>query len=122
MADTMKKIPRISLEQLTNEIVENARSDRERLVEFADGLKEFAQKGSKTDDEDLDARMDPEVALALSEQIAKVSDSLTKINQQLIELVKIDAKKNEGAGNGKFSNGEKESIYEEMEGRGDLDA
>jgi vacuolar-type H+-ATPase subunit I/STV1 len=102
-------------EELQQEIVENARSDRKRLVQIADGLKKFADRGQVQAEGDGEG-MDPEVALALSEQVAKVSDSLTKINQQLVELVRINARRIPSAEEiAKFNAKEKDSVYDEME-------
>jgi hypothetical protein len=118
------KVPKIDTEQLIEEIVNNARDDRERLIACADGLRKFAEKGGVGSGGDGEG-MDPEVALALSEQIAKVSDSLTKINQQLVTLVQIDSKKKadgDVAGDGKLSKKDKEEVYAELETKRSLDA
>lgn len=117
------KVPKIDVDQLVEEIVENARDDRERLIACAEGLRKFAEKGG-AESEGTGEGMDPEVALALSEQIAKISDSLTKINQQLVSLVQIDSKKKEGdvAGDGRLSKKDKEAVYEELESKRGLDA
>ncbi len=117
------KVPKIDTEQLVEEIVNNARDDRERLIACAEGLRKFAEKGGVESEGDGEG-MDPEVALALSEQIAKISDSLTKINGQLVMLVQIDSKKKGGdlAGDGKLSKEEKESVYQELEAKRGLDA
>lgn len=111
------KIPKIDVDQLVEEIVNNARDDRERLILCAEGLRKFAEKGGAESEGDGEG-MDPDVALALSEQIAKISDSLTKINQQLVMLVQIDSKKEKGdlAGDGKLSKKDKEEVYHVLEG------
>ena len=101
---------------LVDEILENARRDRKRLESIADGLTHgFGQLGDSTFQEGEPA--DPEVSAAFAEEIAKISDSLCKINQQLVELVKIDAKKEEMKPKdpAKMTTAEKEAIYEEMQ-------
>jgi len=77
-------------EVLTEEIIKNARRDRKRLEAVADGL---VNGFAKIPDEGADqSEFDPEVAAAFAEEIAKIGDSLTKVNQQLVELVKIEHK------------------------------
>lgn len=77
-------------EALTDEIITNARRDRKRLEAVADGLVNgFAKVPVEGDDQN---EFDPEVAAAFAEEIAKIGDSLTKVNQQLVELVKIEHK------------------------------
>lgn len=78
-------------ENLTEEIIANARRDRKRLEAVADGLVNgFAKVPDETSDEEVE--FDPEIAAAFAEEIAKIGDSLTKVNQQLVELVKIEHK------------------------------
>lgn len=69
------------LDDLVSEIVQNARSDRMRLEDVCDAVVDAAKK---TDD--------PLALLGLSEQMAAVTDSLTKNNAQLVEVAKIRAK------------------------------
>lgn len=78
-------------EQLIDEIIANARRDRARLEAVADGLVNgFADipLGGEADD-----KFDPEIAAAFAEEISKIGDSLSKINHELVELVKLDSKK-----------------------------
>jgi hypothetical protein len=103
---------------LVEEIIENARSDRKRLEAVANGLTHgFGQLGDSEGDGEA---LDPEVSAAFAEEIAKVTDSLSKINQQLVELVKIDIKKmpvdDKPKPDGSLSKNEKESIYDELSG------
>jgi uncharacterized protein YoxC len=61
--------------------------------------------------------LDPEVSAAFAEEIAKVTDSLSKVNQQLVELVKIDAKKTlemEKKPSGAAKNKAMDEIYDEL--------
>lgn len=82
----------ISKESLTDEIISNARRDRKRLEAVADGLVNgFAKVPSQEDDDPNE--FNPDVAAAFAEEIAKIGDSLTRVNQQLVELVKIEGKK-----------------------------
>lgn len=77
-------------ETLTEEIIKNARRDRKRLEAVADGLVNgFAKVPEEGEDQ---SEFDPEIAAAFAEEIAKIGDSLTKVNQQLVELVKIETK------------------------------
>ncbi len=102
---------------LVDEIIENARRDRKRLEAVANGLTQgFGRLGDTADENE--ETLDPEVSAAFAEEIAKVSDSLTKVNQQLVELVKIDAKKSaeieKKPGSGKISRKEADAIYDEL--------
>ena len=75
-----------SKENLVEEIISNARRDRKRLEACADGLTHgFNSVGSATEE-----GLDPEVAAAFAEEIAGISDALTNINKQLVELVKME--------------------------------
>lgn len=81
----------MSIEQLREEIVENSRKDRERLEQVADGLLKLVDK-ERSAEEQVASELPAEAAAAVSEELSKITDSLTKINAGLIELVKIDAK------------------------------
>jgi hypothetical protein len=99
-------------EGLVSEIVENARSDRARLTKVADKLGELMSSPLVSDGE-----AEPEVALTISEEMSRVTDSLTRVNQQLVELVKARLKPRAGEGNGKVLNEkERDQLYRKMEG------
>jgi len=107
---------KIDQKTLVDEIIENARADRKRLEAVANGLTHgFGQLGDSEGDGEA---LDPEVSAAFAEEIAKVTDSLSKINQQLVELVKIDVKRTpvdqKPTADGSLSKKEKESIYDEL--------
>jgi hypothetical protein len=82
----------VSIEQLREEIVENSRKDRERLEQVADGLLKLTQKEREIAQDEAASELPMEAAAAVSEELSKITDSLSKINAGLIELVKIDAK------------------------------
>lgn len=107
---------------LIEEVIENARRDRKRLEAVADGLTNgFGQLGDNVTGEG--EPLDPEVSAAFAEEIAKVSDSLSKIQQQLVEIVKIDAKRElekPQRDPSKLSQLEKEELYEELQGSEDM--
>lgn len=105
---------------LVDEIIENARKDRKRLESVANGLTHGFGRFGDTSNEEGEP-LDPEVSAAFAEEIAKIADSLTKVNQQLVELVKIDAKataKHEDnkpvTKDGKITKKEAEDIYDEL--------
>jgi hypothetical protein len=113
-------MPEKTEKTLVDEIVENARRDRKRLEAVADGLTHGFGRLGDTVEEDGEP-LDPEVSAAFAEEISKVADSLTKVNQQLVELVKIDARvasKSEdnkpAAKDGKITKKEAEDIYDEL--------
>lgn len=112
----------ISKQSLTEEIIENARNDRKRLEAVAEGLTHGFGQFQDNSSED-GGGLDPEVSAAFAEEIAKVTDSLSKINQQLVELVKIDAKKEADKPTkdpAKMSKDEKEALYEELQTQEEL--
>lgn len=98
-------------EKLIQEIVSNSREDRGRLVEVANSLKSMLNevKGRAPDDD-----LQPDVALNISEEMSRISDSLTKINQQLVELVKLDKKQNFESKR-PISEKDREDLYENIE-------
>ena len=99
-------------ESLVDEIIENARKDRKRLESVAKGLTGGLFNLGSEDD----GTVDEETAAAFAEEISKISDSLTKINQGLIELVKMDAKKAVAQPDPtKLSEADKESLYDEVD-------
>ena len=103
---------------LVDEIVENARRDRRRLEAVAEGLTNgFGTLGDSNGDE-AGGTLDPEVSAAFAEELAKVTDSLSKINQQLIELVKVESKREENKTPdqpAKLSKEDKEALYEQLQ-------
>lgn len=101
-----------SKENLIEEIIANARRDRRRLEEVADGLM-HGFSSSPIDEESDD--VNPEVAAAFAEEIAKISDSLTKTNQQLVELVKIESKKEPAEKQISLDKKQVDEVYEEIQ-------
>lgn len=98
-------------EDLIEEIIANARRDRKRLEAVADGLVNNFAKVPTPDQAEDPAEFDPEIAAAFAEEIAHVGDSLTRVNQQLVELVKTETKAKKAAP-GRLSPEEVESAYE----------
>lgn len=80
----------INKEDLLNEIIANSRRDRKRLEAAMDGLLNLSTKFSQ--EEEVDQEVNTEVAAAFAEQIAKLGDSLTRVNHELVEIVKADKK------------------------------
>ena len=81
-------------ESLTEEIIQNARRDRKRLEAVADSLTHrYDELKASEELAAADDQLDPEVAAAFAEEIAKLSDSLTRVNQQLVELVKVETRR-----------------------------
>jgi hypothetical protein len=96
---------------LRKEIIENARKDRTRLEEVAESLLSLAHKEGAL--AAVDPEMTGEAAAAVSEELSRVTDSLTKINAGLIELVKVDAKKEVDPK--KALERERDKIFDEVE-------
>lgn len=68
-------------DELLQEILDNARSDREKLQDAYDSLMSAVSEA------------DPLQQAAIIEPVVMVADALTKNNSQLIELAKIRVKK-----------------------------
>jgi hypothetical protein len=97
-------------ETLIEEIIFNARRDRKRLEAVADGLVGgFVQV--KRPDEDPTEEFDPEVAAAFAEEISKIGDSLSKITHELVELVKLSRRSEDGPVK-RLDAGELEATYD----------
>lgn len=102
---------------LADEIINNARKDRKRLEAIADGLTNgFGQFGDVAHVEG--EPMDPEVSAAFAEEVAKVTDSLSKVDQRLLEVMKFEFKEAVTPVDDKpkkMTKEEKEALYEEMQ-------
>ena len=70
-------------DELMEEIAKNVREDRARLVEICDALLSICKTGDFED---------PAGKAAIAEPFAKIADSLTKSNAQLVEVAKLRAK------------------------------
>jgi predicted lipid-binding transport protein (Tim44 family) len=106
-------------EMLTEEIIENARRDRKRLEMVADALTKRYNFGDLKEIEELetvDSQLDPEVAAAFAEEIAKIGDSLTRVNQQLVELVKVETRRTPSDDQPtKLTSRQKEDVFDEIQ-------
>lgn len=98
-------------EILIEEIISNARRDRKRLEAAADGLANGMKQGDPEDPES--GSYDPDVAAAFAEELSRLGDSLTRVNQQLVELVKADRKKSAEEPT-KLGKAEVEEVYDEI--------
>jgi hypothetical protein len=101
-----------SCDDLIDEIVDNARADREVIKGYLDNL------------QNLDKTNDPLVAMSLAENLAEnlphLVDSLTKANAQLVLAAglksKVEAKKSPtDKANGELSADEKENVFSTIE-------
>lgn len=87
---------------IIEEALENARKDRQTIVDFRKKLIDIAMHPV------MDA--EPLGIVAVAEHIAKISDTLTKVNSQLVELSKIASKTKE-----EDSQFDKDSLFDEIE-------
>lgn len=94
-------------EQLFQEILDNARRDRKTLEEVRDGLVKAAKTAAAQVAEDGGLTM-----MAIAEQVAKLADSLTRSNAQLVEISKVKAK--EGPPPEDDAKDSVDSIYDEI--------
>jgi len=100
---------------LVEEVLANARRDRARLEKVADALLAVS-----TDTEEAPAEGEEKIAnaaasAAVSEELSKVTDSLTRINQQIVELVKHQRKSAQSEEDRKLDGDEKDDIYSRLE-------
>jgi hypothetical protein len=92
---------------LVEEILENARKDRIRIENLLEKMLKVSSVPGVEDDL---------AQVAVAEQVADLTDSLTKMNQQLVELVKVQSKnKEEEPKEGTLSKKEREAAFDEIE-------
>lgn len=90
-------------DDLMDEVLKNARSDRQRLEGYVD------QMGKSSIN-------DPELAAALADSMVAVSEALTKNNAQFVEVLKVRQKRDEAGDNTEdFGSDETENMFEEIE-------
>ena len=85
-ARNIQNAARIIIEKSNGE-VPRTMDDLVSLPAIVDELKASEELAAADD------QLDPEVAAAFAEEIAKLSDSLTRVNQQLVELVKVETRR-----------------------------
>lgn len=104
-------------ENLIDEIVKNARSDRKRLEAVANGLTNTIEQ---LEDDSETQGIDPEVSAAFAEELSKITDSLSKVDQRLVELVKLETKNEVDPKKSKtgMSEAEKEDLYDQVADEG----
>lgn len=106
MGDDQKPLDYLNI---AAEVYANVREDRKRMV----ALITILEKVSETN---------PELAGAgASEVIARLQDCMTKSNAQLIELLRLNTKKN-GAGEGAADSVGREGVLDEIARGGRADA
>jgi hypothetical protein len=98
-------------DQLIEEIVENARRDRKRLETTLQGLTTGFKSFNENPEEE--EQLNTAVAAAYAEIIAKVGEVLTRVNHELVELVKAD-KSITPTGPGKLNAADVRDVYEEI--------
>ena len=110
----------ITREELTDEIVKNARRDRKRLELVADGLaRGFQGSSDETDVEDEESNQpDAEVMAGYAEEMSTISEALTRINHELVELVKLEKKSERLQDTDKLPQDELESVLDEIQPEG----
>ena len=94
-------------EDLFDEILKNVRNDREKLTKVRDNIID----GMTT----TELAIEPLAMLGIAENIAKISDVLTKQNAQLVELTKVSVKSDNPE---EDSLSEKDDIFDEIEASG----
>jgi len=97
-------------ESLADEILNNVRKDRAQVERVRDHIIDIVENESMSEE--------PLGMLGIAENVAKLSDVLTKMNAQLVELTKINVKHDKDTDDPKT---EKESIFDEIESSGSGD-
>lgn len=96
-------------EDLFQEILGNIRKDRVSVERMRDTLMGSAASLGSDDEEDV---QQPPALPEIAENVAKLSDVLTKMNSQLVELAKMKAKSEGLEDDGLFDSDE---VYAEIE-------
>jgi hypothetical protein len=97
-------------DDLFKEILENVRNDRATVQKVRDQIVKLAS--------DPTIQAEQLAMVGIAENVAKLSDVLTKMNSQLVELTKVSARAERPNEDPK---GEKESIFDEIESSGTID-
>lgn len=93
-------------DDLFAKVVQNIHDDREILVGLRDKIIEVSRGDVAT------LMAEPMAFSAIAENVSKLTDALTKMNSQLVELTKVSSKSDEGE---KDVDQDKESIFDEIE-------
>ena len=99
----------MSTKDLIDEVKNNIKTDRARLTDLYDSIKEKAKE------------VDDSFGLAaVSENLVKITDSLTKQNGQLVDLAKLkqkieSEKAPETSPTGGFGEADAEEVFDEIE-------
>lgn len=101
--------------ELFEEVIENARRDRARLEKVADALLTVSADTEEAPAEGEEKIANAAASAAVSEELSKVTDSLTRINQGLIELVKHQRKTMQQEEDKKMDAKDKEDVYARLE-------
>ena len=94
-------------DDLFDEIVQNVRDDRAKVIVIRDNI----ISGIST----LEVAVEPLAMLGVAENIAKLSEVLTKMNSQLVELTKVSQKSDSPESD---MSTDKDSIFDEIESSG----
>lgn len=95
-------------EGLIEEILDNSRRDRKTVEKIRDQILKLASSP--------EMMSEPLTSVGIAENIAKLSDVLTKMNAQLVELSKVSSKHDHEDVDPKD---EKEQIFDEIESSGE---
>lgn len=92
---------KIDIDELISEIRKNAKSDRENIEDVREKLVKTAE-------------MDPIMMGAVAEQVARLSDSLSKINLQLVEIAKMKMKEDIIKSKSEDDDEDKEALFDQI--------
>ena len=94
-------------DDLFEEILQNVRDDREKVKLIRDHIVKLVSVE--------EVNVEPLAMIGIAENMAKLSDVLTKMNSQLVELTKVSVKTDTSADDVRT---EKDSIFDEIEASG----
>lgn len=100
-------------DELLEEILQNVREDRSKVKEIRDKIVKLAVDP----DQAATFASEPLAMVGIAENVAKLSDVLTKMNAQLVETMKVSARRDRGE---QDPQAEKDSIFDEIAGSSSL--
>lgn len=103
-------------QSLVDEIQENVRRDRQRLEKLQDRILSSLEQEPHPDDGEGDEELAPHALAAIAEGVARIADSLSRSNSQLVEIAKLQARESPPAKQGDgFSDEENNALFSQIE-------
>lgn len=100
---------------LIDEVIQNARRDRARLEKVADALVVISEDTEEAPAEGEEKIANAAASAAVSEDLSRITDSLTKITHELVELVKHQRRMAQDDDEKSLDNKDKDDVYDRLE-------